>query len=455
MTTRKHAPGDQEIMPTIYQIDAVELDETLRRARQWPYMMFGVLLVASLIGVLATWSVRAKIEGAVIAGAEFAVESKRKTLQHLEGGIVQDILVREGDRVFAGQVVLRLDSTLDRASFSIIKNDLNERFAQRDRLFAELQELRDVTFSDIGTGKEASLLKIQSGQRNLFAARLSSRDSERDLRIQRIQRLKKEIAGLTRQRQSNDKQIELVDTELKDLSKLAAQALVPKRRLLALEREAERIRGQSEALNVSIARSHSLIDEIKLEGLRAKRQFNEQVTTELRLIEPMITNLLEQIAAARKKLSLVEVRAPSDGFVVDLKAHTVGGVIRPGGEIMDIIPEHEKLILEARVSPVDIDKVRSGQQARIQLTAFDQAKIPEAIGKVISISADSLKDERSGKLYYLARLQLSAQQPQPVQKLSLVPGMPATVFLETGARSPLSYLLEPIASRLPRVFADS
>ncbi len=455
MTQSKHSLSSQEVLPAQRQIDAAEMKDTLRRARQWPYMLFGALLVASLLGGLATWSVLAKLEGAVIAGAEFAVETKRKTLQHLDGGIVQEILVREGDRVVKGQVLLRLDSTLDRASFAIIKNDLNERLAQRDRLLAELQELREITFSHREDEGGANLLKIQSGQRKLFAARLSSRDSEGHLRAQRIERLEKEIAGLKRQRRSNDKQIELVDSELKDLRKLAEQALVPKRRLLSLEREAERIRGQSEALNVSMSRSHSLIDEIRLEGLRAKRQFKEQVTTELRLVEPMITNLLEQIAAARKKLSLIEVRAPADGFVVDLKAHTVGGVIRPGGTIMDIVPEHEELILEARVLPIDIDKVKSGQQARIQLTAFDQARIPEAVGKVVSISADSLKDERSGEVYYLARLRLSAEQPQPVRDLSLVPGMPATVFLETGARSPLSYLLDPFTSRLPRVFANS
>lgn len=455
MSSPQHVPVGQEVLPALRQIDETEMEETLKMSRQWPYMVFGVLLVTGLIGGFAAWTVLAKLEGAVIAGAQFAVETKRKTLQHLEGGIVQDILVREGDRVVAGQVLLRLDSTLDRASFTIIKNDLNERLAQRDRLLAELQEFREVTFSDSRNGGDASELKIQSGQRRLFAARLNSRDSEKRLRAQRIKRLEKEIAGLKRQRRSNDKQIELVDTELRDLRKLAKQALVPKRRLLALEREAERIRGQSEALNVSISRSESLIDEIRLEGLRAKRQFQEQVTTELRLVEPMISNLLEQIAAARKKLALVDVRAPSDGFVVDLKAHTVGGVIRPGGDIMDIVPEHEELILEARVLPTDIDKVKAGQEARIQLTAFDQAKVPEATGKVVSISADSLKDGRSGEVYYLARLQLSAEQPQPVQKLSLVPGMPATVFLETGARSPLSYLLQPFASRLPRVFADS
>lgn len=457
MTQSKHAPASQEVLPALRQIDQTEMAETLKHARQWPYMLFGVLLVAGLIGGFSAWSVLAKLDGAVIAGAEFAVESKRKTLQHLEGGIVQDILVREGDRVIAGQVLVRLDSTLDQASFSIVENELSERLAQRDRLLAELQELREVTFSAPASanGTDTKLLKAQSGQRKLFAARLSSRDSERHLRNQRIERLKEEIAGLKRQRRSNDKQIELVDTELGDLRKLAKQSLVPKRRLLALEREAERIRGQSEALNVSMSRSRSLIDEIRLEGLRAKRQFKEQVTTELRLVEPMITQLLEQMAAARKKLSLVEVRAPSDGYVVDLKAHTIGGVIRPGGDIMDIVPEHEKLILEARVSPIDIDKVRAGQKARIQLTAFDQAKTPEAVGKVVSISADSLKDERSGEVYYLARLHMLVDQPQPVRELPLVAGMPATVFLQTGARSPLSYLLEPFASRLPRVFADS
>ena len=455
MTKSNPAPTGQEVLPALHQIDQTEMNAALKRARQWPYMLFGVLMVVGLIGGFATWSVLTKLDGAVIAGAEFAVESKRKTLQHLDGGIVEQILVREGDRVVAGQVLVRLDSTLDRASLNILQNDLNENLAQRDRLLAELQDLRSVVFSVPAKGAQVRLRDIQSGQRRLFAARLNSRDSEHRLRNQRIARLDDEIAGLKRQRRSNDKQIDLVNSELGDLRKLAQKALVPKRRLLALEREAERIRGQSEALGASMSRSGGLIDEIKLEGVQAKRRFKEQVTSELRLVEPMITKLMEQLAAARKKLSLMEVRAPSDGFVVDLKAHTIGGVIRPGDDIMDIVPEHESLILEARVSPNDIGKIKAGQSARVQLTAFDPSKTPEAIGKVVSVSADSLKDDRSGEVYYLARLKLAGDQPPAVQTLSLVPGMPATVFLQTGARSPLSYLLEPLSSRLPRVFAES
>ncbi len=447
----------QDVLPNPAQADQAEMQAALKRAKLWPYMVFGVFLVVGLVGGLAFWSVSAKLDGAVIAGASFAVESKRKTLQHLEGGIVQNIFVQEGDQVREGQILLRLDSTIDSAGLSIIENDLQERFAQRDRLRAELRDLADFAFSAEAFDFEdkSSLGKILDGQKELFKARLQSRSSEAGLREQRIARLSEEIAGLRRQRQSNDRQIELVNAELQGLRKLEKQSLVPKRRLLALEREAERIRGQSEALGVSMSRSLSLIDEIRLEGLRAKRLFDEQVTTELRLVEPMIAKLLEQRVAAKKKLSLVEVRAPADGFVVDLKVHTRGGVIRPGDDIMDIVPAGEKLILEARVAPVDIDKVKAGQQARVQLSAFDQATTPEAIGEVVSISADSLKDERSGELYYLARLKLAASQPEMITKLTLVPGMPATVFVQTGSRSPLSYLLEPFNSRLPRVFAES
>ena len=188
--------------------------------------------------------------------------------------------------------------------------------------------------------------------------------------------------------------------------------------------------------------------------MQAQRQFREQVTTELRTIEPRIATLAEQKVAAAKKLSRIEIKAPVNGFVVDLKVHTKGGVVRPGERIVDVVPENEELILEARVPTSDVDQIRVGQLARVQLSAFDQATTPVAVGSVLSVSADRINDEQSGKHYYLTRLELDPDQPEPVKALRLVSGMPATVFIQTRDRSPLSYFLKPLYDRLGRIFAD-
>lgn len=447
---------DAEVLPAQREVDATAMDVALRHARTWPYVLFGAVVLALLVGGLGIWAMTAKLDGAVIAPAAFTVESKRKTIQHLEGGIVREILVREGQKVRAGQVLLRLDATVDKANFAIVESELTELEAQRARLLAELRGDRTLDFGPppAGTRVTERLRAVRKGQRDLFLARLRSRDSERGLRAQRVTQLRGEVRGLLRQRTSNDRQVAIINKELRDLRRIAKRGLVPRRRLLALEREAERIRGQSESINVSIARARSSIDAVKLEGLQAARNFQEQVTTELRTIAPRIKRLAEQKVTAARKLALVEVRAPSSGYVVDLKAHTVGGVIRPGGDIMDIVPAGERLIVEARVAPTDIDKIKVGQVARIQLSAFDPTDTPEASGTVLSVSADSLKDERAGTDYYLARIKLGAEQPKVVAALTLVPGMPATVYVQTGARTPLSYLFGPILGRLPRVFAE-
>lgn len=445
----------QEVLPTLREVDATNMRDAVKRARLWPYVVFGLTMLLALIGGFGAWAVTARLDGAIIAAGQFAVEGERKTVQHLEGGIVREILVGEGDRVEQGEVLLRLDGTVDKASYAIVRNERQELEAQRSRLLSELRGADQLIFEAPSPGAEDAgrLREIREGQRELFKARLASRTAERRLREQRIKQLTDEIDGLQRQRSSNDKQIDLIDDELEGLRDLAKRKLVPRRRLLALQREAERIRGQSEALSVDIARARSSIDEIGLEALQAERGFREQVTTELRSIEPRITSLVERESAAALKLSLIDVRAPSDGYVVDLKTHTIGGVIRAGDKIMDIVPESASLILEARVTPVDIEKIKTGQSARVQLSAFDQSVTPEAVASVLSISADSLKDEKTGSDYYLARLRLGSDQPAPVSDLTLVPGMPATVFIQTGARTPMSYLVSPLSGRFSRIFA--
>lgn len=421
-----------------------------------PYVMFGLVALVVLVGGFSAWASMAQLDGAVIAPAEFTVKSRRQSIQHLEGGVIDEILVGEGDKVEAGQVLLRLDRTVDQANLSVISNEWLQLDAQRSRLLAELSDKSELQFSlPMGVQfTEDRIATIHNGQRDLFTARLRSRKSEADIRRKRISKLSEEVAATNRQKASNTKQVRIIEEELVTLRSLVRRKFVSRRRLLVQEREAERIRGASEALNVNIVRAKNAIDEVKLEGLQAERRFKEQVSTELQAIQPRLTQLAEQLVAARQKLTRVDVRAPANGFVVDMKANTRGGVIRPGNNILDIVPDGEQLIVEARVSTVDVDKIGMGSTARVQLAAFDQAVTPEATGRVLSLSADRLKDDRTGEGYYLARLALDAEQPAGLNNLTLVPGMPATVFIQTGSRTPFSYLLKPLTDRLGRVFAD-
>lgn len=437
-------------------IDHGDIDVASGKARAWPYVIAGFAVLTLLIGGFGAWAYTAQLDGAVIADARFVVESKRKTIRHLEGGIVNDILVGEGDHVRAGQVLLTLDATVDKANFAVIDNELMQLSAQRARLLAELNGAKQLHFegSVPRSAADERLSQIEAGQQALFRARFESRQSEESIRRKRVAKLHEEISGIRKQVKSNDIQISFIEKELVGLRELEKRQLVPRNRVYAMEREAEGLRGQTAALEVSITRAANSIEEIELEAIQAKRRFAEQVTEEMRTIEPRITALTEQRAAAGRKLDLVEVKAPTDGFVVALKANTKGGVIRPGDDIMDIVPQDDRLVLEARVPTTDVDKVRTGSDARIQLTAFDQAVTPEATGKVLSISADRLEDDRTGQGYFLARLELNAEQSNAIPDVELVPGMPATVFIQTGKRTPLSYLLQPLNNRFVRTFAE-
>lgn len=438
------------------KLDIVTLDGSLYREQVFPYVMFGMAALLILLGGFSLWASTAQLDGAVIAPAEFTVKSRRQTIQHLEGGIIDEILVGEGDKVEAGQILIRLDRTVDQSNFSVLKNEWLQLQGQRARLLAELSDKDELEFPAMAGARKSDprVKSIQNGQRDLFAARLRSRKSEADIRRKRMSKLGEEIDATKRQKASNTKQVRIIEQELRTLRSLVRRKFVSRRRLLVQEREAERIRGQSEALNVSIVRARNSIDEVQLEGLQSQRRFKEQVSTELQTIEPRLTQLSEQLVAAEQKLVRVEVRAPADGFVVDMKANTVGGVIRAGDSIMDIVPQDEQLILEARVPTADVDKIATGFTARVQLAAFDQAVTPEARGRVISLSADSLKDSRTGQAYYLARLVLDAKQPAALKDLNFVPGMPATVFIQTGSRTPFNYLLKPLTDRVGRVFVD-
>lgn len=421
-----------------------------------PYVWFGMLVLLALIGGLVGWSVTAQLDGAVVVPGTFTVESNRKTVQHLEGGIVSEILVGEGEQVSKGQVLLRLDSTIDRANLGVVQGQLEDLLARRARLRAESRGGAAIAFPQalIDRRGETGIAAILMGQEELFAARRESRESQAAVTRQRMTRFQEEVDGVRAQRSSNRKEIALIEEELVGLRNLYEKGYATLNRVLALERQAERIRGQVAEHNASIARARNGIEEMKLEMVQAERDFREAATSELRQIEPQIASLSERRVAAAQRLERVEVKAPQDGVVVGLQINTIGGVIRPGEAILDLVPADEALVIEARIPTADVDRVARGQASRIRLTAFDQATTPEVGGEVVAVSADSFTDEASGARYYNARIRLEQSAEQATAALDLVPGMPAEIFIQTGSRTALSYFVKPLTDRLSRTFKD-
>lgn len=418
------------------------------------FSRFGMGVVIAVFGGLALWSILAPIDSAVIAAGQVVVESNRKTVQHLEGGVIGDILVREGELVEAGAVLARLDDTLAKANLAQIDSQLSELYARRARLISE----RDGA-SEIGApaGVADVLEKPEfratfAGQKNLFAARAATRAQQKSLLNERITQQQERMTGIQAQRRSIASQLRLINDELESVRGLYEKGFAPLTRLRALERESERLVGERGSLTARLAEAESIIAEARLEMERIDETMREEAIADLREAEVAIAERTEERITAADALRRTELKAPQAGRVIGLAVHTVGGVIAPGEVVMDIVPDNDVLEVAARVSPTDIEKVHAGQDALIRFSAFSVRSTPETIGNVRSVSADSLTDEVTGLPYFLVLIDLPDKEglADALRGQSLVPGMPADAFIRTGKRPAINYLLRPLTDALTR-----
>ena len=425
-------------------------------ANPLPYILTGLLVVMVMFGGLGTWAALAPLKSAVIAPGVVTVFSKRKTLQHLEGGIVSEILVRDGDFVERGQLLLRLEDTRARANLAIIEGQLGVFRAREARLVAERDRAEAVVFPPVlveraGDPKIAGSLR---GEAELFAARKAALDGEVEILTQRVQQLEKQITGLEAQRRAKGKQLELIVEEVQGLQVLYDKGYAPKTRILALQRTAEQLAGERGEHVAEIARARTSIGEAELQKIQVAKTFREEVVTELREVQAKVFDLEERAVAAADELKRVELRAPQSGTVVGLDVHTVGGVLSPGQPILDLVPREDELVIEGRVAPQDIDKITPGQSSVVRLSAFDLRSTPELTGAVFTASADSLPDPATGESYYLIGVRITKEELDKLGNLVLVPGMPAEVFIATGERTAMSYLIKPLTDGLARALRD-
>lgn len=418
------------------------------------FARFGYVVVLVVFGGLLAWSMVAPIQGAIVAGGQVVVEGNRKAVQHLEGGVIGDLLVREGDTVKAGAIVARLDDTVQKASVALLDEQLTELYAQRVRL--ETERGNATSFGPI-RGVEAVLnsnaIKDKlDGQKQLFDARRKSRETQVSLLEERIVQQKERIGGLKMQIASLADQLSIYDEEIHGLKKLDKQGFTSKPRLRQLERESRRSSGEKGALIAEIASAQSSIAEANLEIRKIDEGFRESAIEELRAVETKIVELQEQRIAAADKLRRTEIRAPLSGRVINMSVHTVGGVIGAGEPLMEIVPESDRLQIEVHAAPQDVDKLFQGQQALLRFTAFGTKNTPEVSGSVANISADRLTSPKTGEPYYLVLLNIADDEnSQDVfEGKKLVPGMPAEALIKTGRKTAISYFLKPLSDAMAR-----
>lgn len=418
------------------------------------FLFLGVAIIIAVFGGLTAWSVAAPIDGAVIANGEVVVESQRKTVQHLEGGMINDLRVREGDAVSAGEVLARLDDTVPKANLTLIDDQLAELYARRVRLEAEqhastaFETPRGV--ADVLAG--AAFAQKLEGQNNLFVARRTTRLTQTSLLEERIVQQKERIAGLKVQIASLREQRRLIVDELSGVRSLFEQGYAPKSRLRALEREAERLAGERGALKARVSEAGSIIAEAKLEINGLKDSNLEDAIAELRDLEVSIGELEERRITAADELKRTEITAPTAGRVIDLSVHTIGGVVDGGAPIMQIVPQFDRLQISARIKPSDVNKIRPGQETLIRFSAFNTRRTPEARGVVKQVSADRKVDDKTGAPYFIVIIDMpeEGKLSSLLEGEMILPGMPVEAFIRTGSKSAISYFIKPLGDAIAR-----
>ena len=420
------------------------------------YLLVSFAIVLALFGGLGAWSAVASISGAVIAPGSVIVQSHRKNVQHLQGGIVSDILVKDGDVVAPGDLLVRLDETLPKANLGIITSQLDELEARKARLEAERGDLPELKFPEHLTGRndDPIISSVLDGQRSLLHARRESLNGQRSQLQERIGQLQQEIVGLEARRDAKNEEIVLIEDELSGLRDLEKKGLVPKSRVVALKRQAAQLNGDRGRFIAEIARARGRIGETEIQIIQLEKDRRTEVETELREVQTRISELLERKVAAEDQLKRIEVRAPIGGYVHQMAFHTVGGVVQAGETIMQIVPAKDLLLIEARLDPADIDQVYIGQDTVVRFPSFNQRTTPELNGSILHISADVSKDDRGETEFYTAHVTLSDDEMKRLGNRKLVPGMPAETFVQTEARTALSYLLKPLSDQIEKAFRE-
>lgn len=425
------------------------------RAR--PALWLGGVTLAVLLGGFGLWSVTTTISGAIVASGRIEVEQNRQIVQHPDGGVVAEILVAEGAHVQAGDVLLRLDGTLIRSELGIIESQLFEAQARRARLEAERDGESDMVIPDtlrILAETDPDAAEQLDGQRRLFVARAETIARTLEQLDRQQAQTRSQIDGIDAQASALTRQLALVAEELLDQQQLLDKGLTQAARVLSLQREDARLAGQVGELAASRAQAESRITELELQALALTAQRREEANTQLRDIGTSELQLIQRQRALAEQVARLDIRAPASGTVLGLQVTTPRAVLRPADPVAFVIPQDRPLIITVQIPPIHVDEVHSGQPVKLMFPAFSSRTTPELNGQVALVSADALTDQATGATYYRAEISLSAAEADRLGH-TLLPGMPVDAFIQTQARSPLTYLVKPFTDYFVHAFRES
>ena len=434
--------------------------QTATKDKKWTnsgYAIAGYATVFVLLGGMGAWAALTRINGAVVASGIIEVASNRQIVQHLTGGVVGEIRVKEGDTVKAGEVLMRLDDTFDRSELSVIESQLFSLLGTAARLQAEQDDKTEITFDPellkaAVTDTEAA--EIVAGQKRLMEARAETRGKQAGQLQEKKAQIAKQNDGLDSRIKALETQLSLIGKELEAQNKLLAQSLTNASRVLALQREEAEILGTISQARSNIAENAGRVAEIEIAILNIHSTVREEATTALREIEAKVAELRENRNAKHEVLSRMDITAPTSGIVLGMQVHALRSVIRPADPLLYIIPQEHDLVIATQISPTQIDQIHVGQRAHIRFAAFDHRSTPEIFGHVTKVAADVLADQRTGATYYKAEIKPDAGEMTKLADKHVIPGMPVETFIQTSERSPLEYLVKPLADYFSKAFRE-
>lgn len=413
----------------------------------------GFIIFFLVFGVFGIWAAFAPIDGASLAPGTVIVKSNKKLVQHLEGGIVSEIPVQNGDLISAGDTILILDDTQPKAQLEILRGQYVALKAAEARLIAERDNIEQVSYPSTLQLSDANAAAEIAAQEQIFAARRTAMNGEKSVLEQRIEQLHSKLGGLSALKESKEELIDSYAEELADIQALLGQGFSDKTKLRAAERNFAILKGEVADLIATISSTEVQIGETRLQILQREYEFQSEVVSVLSETQTKLKDVNERIVALEDIVRRTVVKAPVSGIVNGLQIHTIGGVIGPGTPIAEVVPQTDELIVEARVPTIDIDRVAVGQDAIIRFSSFSGA-VPTIIGKVIVISADAFVDPNTGAPFYMARVEVTPEGLAELNTLTLIPGMPAEVFIVTGSRTFLQYSLKSFTNAMARSFIE-